>query len=98
MCQFQWKEGKDAPKDMVEKINESVHKDKGTITLNDVRQSIRKLKLSRYVENILYALHALTGTPLPYIKREIEDKMVRLLKQIERVFELTRSREQIAGN
>ncbi len=46
--------------------------------------------------NILYVHHVLSGTPLPNIKCEIEDKMVRLLKQIERVFELTRSRVQFA--
>ena len=48
------------------------------------------------MENIFYIHHVLTGTPLPYIKREIEDKMVRLLKQIERVFALTRLRVQFA--
>ena len=34
----------------------------------------------------------LTGYPLPYIKREIEDKMLRLFKQLERIFGLVRSR------
>ena len=38
----------------------------------------------------------LTGTQLPYIKREIEDKMVRLFKQVERVFGLVRSRVPFA--
>ncbi len=43
------------------------------------------------MENILYIHHVLTGTLVPYVKRDIEDKRVRLLKQIERAFELTRS-------
>ncbi len=38
----------------------------------------------------------LTGTPLPYIERKIEDKMVCLFKQIQRVLELTLSRVQLA--
>ncbi len=50
------------------------------------------------MENILHIHHVTTTTPLPYIKREIEEKMVCLLKQIERVFELTRSRVQFARN
>ena len=48
------------------------------------------------MENILYIHHVLTGTPLPYIKREIEDKMVRLFKQVERIFAMTRSRVPFA--
>ena len=38
----------------------------------------------------------LTGTPLPYIKREIEDKMIRLFKQLDRVFGLVHSRVPFA--
>ena len=48
------------------------------------------------MENILYIHHVLTGTPLPYIKREIEDKMVRLFKQVDRVFGLVRSKVPFA--
>ncbi len=48
------------------------------------------------MENIFYIHHVRTGTPLPYINREIEDKMVRLVRPIERVFELTRSRVPLA--
>ena len=57
-----------------------------------MKLGLRKLKLNKYVENILYIHHVLTGTPLPYIKREIEDKMVRLFKQLDRVFGLVRSK------
>ena len=48
------------------------------------------------MENVLYIHHVLSGTPLPYIKREIEDKMIRLFKQLERVFGLVRSRVPFA--
>ena len=48
------------------------------------------------MENILYIHHVLTGTPLSYRTMEIEDKMVRLFKQVERVFELVRSRVPFA--
>ena len=92
LSQFQGKEGKDIPNDVVELIRGSIPKDKGSTTLNDVKQSLRQLKLNKYVENILYIHHVLTGTPLPYIKREIEDKMIRLFKQLERIFGMVRSR------
>ena len=52
--------------------------------------------LNKYVENVLYIHHVLSGTPLPYIKREIEDQMIRLFKQLERVFGLVRSRVSFA--
>ena len=44
------------------------------------------------MENIFYIQHVLAGTPLPYIRREAEDKMIRLFKQVERVFGTTRHR------
>ena len=92
LSQFQGKEGKEIPREVVDKIRENINKEKTTITLNDVKLGLRKLKLNKYVENILYIHHVLTGTPLPYIKREIEDKMVRLFRQLDRVFGLVRSK------
>ena len=92
LSQFQGKEGKEIPKEVVDKLRENINKEKTTITLNDVKLGLRKLKLNKYVENILYIHHVLTGTPLPYIKREMEDKMVRLFRQLDRVFGLVRSK------
>ena len=92
--QFQGKEGRDIPKIVIERLRENMKKE--SPTLYDVRQSLRKLKLNKYVENVLYIHHVLTGTPLPYIRMEIEDKMIRLFKQLERVFGLVRSRVPFA--
>ena len=96
LSQFQGKEGKDIPNDVVERIRGNITKDKGSTTLNDVKQSLRKLRLNKYVENVLYIHHVLSETPLPYIKREIEDKMIRLFKQLDRVFGLVRSKVPFA--
>ena len=96
LSQFQGKEGKEIPKEVVDKLRENINKEKTTITLNDVKLGLRKLKLNKYVENILYIHHVLTGTPLPYIKREMEDKMVRLFRQLDRVFGLVRSKVPFA--
>ena len=94
LSQFQGKEGKDIPRTVIERLRESIKNDSPTIL--EVKQNLRKLKLNRYVENVLYIHHVLSGTPLPYIKREIEDKMIRLFKQLERVFGLVRSRVPFA--
>ena len=96
LSQFQGKEGKEIPNEVVDRIRETIKKDPGTTTLNDVKQSLRQLKLTRYVENFLYIHHVLSGTPLPYIKREIEDKLVRMFKQMEQVFGLVRPRVPFA--
>ena len=96
LSQFQGKEGKEIPNEVVDRIRETIKKDRGTTTLNDVKQSLRQLKLTKYVENILYIHHVLSGTPLPYIKREIEDKLVRMFKQMEQVFGLVRPRVPFA--
>ena len=92
LCQFQGKEGKHIPMEVLERIKASVGKEKDKITALDIKQSLRRLKLNKYVENIFYIQHVLAGTPLPYVRREVEDKMVRLFKQIERVFGMTRPR------
>ena len=94
LSQFQGKEGKDIPRTVIERLRESIKNDSPTIL--EVKQNLRKLKLNKYVENVLYVHHVLSGTPLPYIKREIEDKMIRLFKQLERVFGLVRSRVPFA--
>ena len=94
LSQFQGKEGKDIPRTVIERLRENIKNDSPTI--NEVKLSLRKLKLNKYVENVLYIHHVLSGTPLPYIKREIEDKMLRLFKQMERVFGLVRSRVPFA--
>ena len=94
LSQFQGKERKDIPRTVIERLRESIKNDSPTIL--EVKQNLRKLKLNKYVENVLYIHHVLSGTPLPYIKREIEDKMIRLFKQLERVFGLVRSRVPFA--
>ena len=45
---------------------------------------------------MIYVHHVISGNPLPYIRREIEDKMVRLFKQLDRVFGLVRGRVPFA--
>ena len=90
LCQFQGKEGKHIPPEVIDGIKDNIANDKESITLLDIKQSLRKLKFNKYVENIFYIQHVLAGTTLPYIRREAEDKMVRLFKQVERVYGVTR--------
>ena len=68
LCQFQGKEGKRIPPEIIEGIKANIAKDRESITLLDIKQSMRRLKLNKYVENIFYIQHVLAGTPLPYIR------------------------------
>ncbi len=55
-------------------------------TAMDVKKATRKLKLANYMENFYYLLFTDSGREPPYIRREVEHKMVRLLKQIDRIY------------
>ena len=55
-------------------------------TAIDVKKAMRKLKLTKYMENLYYILFAVTGRQPPYIKREVEDKIVRMFKLIDRIY------------
>ncbi len=61
LCQFQGKEGKDIPKEVIERIKELEHvrKDNAFITPNDLKQSLRSLSST----NIPYIHQVLTRTP-----------------------------------
>ena len=83
--QFQGREGKHIPPEILHQIKYelSVFNE---VTAIDVKKAIRKLKLTKYMENFYYILFAVTGKQPPYIKREIEDKIVRMFKMIDRVW------------
>ena len=83
--QFQGREGKHIPPEILHQIKYelSVFNE---VTAIDVKKAIRKLKLTRYMENFYYILFPVTGKQPPYIKREVEDKIVRMFKMIDRVW------------
>ena len=83
--QFQGREGKHIPPEILHQIKYelSVFNE---VTAIDVKKTIRKLKLTKYMENFYYILFTVTGEQPPYIKREIEDKIVRMFKMIDRVW------------
>ena len=83
LSQFQGKEGKDIPRTVIERLRESIKND-----------SLPKESSGPTIQEFKQNLR--TGIPLPYIKREIEDKMIRHFKQLERVFGLVRSRVPFA--
>ena len=83
--QFQGREGKHIPPEILHQIKYELQGDhEGTAA--DVKKAIRKLKLTKYMENFYYILFAVPKKQPPYINREIEDKIVRMFKMIDRVW------------
>lgn len=85
LAQFQGNEGKVLPPELLNQIRDEI-KDR-EITLSEIRRVLRKLRLTNYVENLFSINFALTGQQPPYIKREIQDKIVKMFKQIARAYD-----------
>ncbi len=43
-------------------------------------------RLTKHTENLYFIMFTMTGEEPPYIKRELEDKVVRMFKMIDRVW------------
>ena len=63
LSQFQGKEGKDIQRTVIERLRESIKNDSPTI--QEVKQNLRKLKLNKYVENVLYIITFCPEHPSP---------------------------------
>jgi len=84
LAQFQGREGKDITAETLEKVKAEVIDPKET-DVAEIKRILRKLKLTKYVENAFYITFAITEDP-PYVPREIEDKMVRMFARIVRAY------------
>ena len=83
--QFQGREGKTIPLEVLDQIKNELSAC-NEVTASDVKKVMRKLKLTKYMENFYFILFTMTGKQPPYIKREIEDKIVRMFKMIDRLW------------
>ena len=83
--QFQGWEGKAIPPEILHQIRCELSVFTKATAI-DVKKAMRKLRLTKYIENLYYILFAVTGEEPPYIKREVEDKIVRMFKMIDRVW------------
>ncbi len=79
--QYQGKEGRDIPNNVVQQIKDRIENKPSTI-----KQALRDLKMTKYVENANYLEFVINGKPLPYIPKLIEEKLIRFFKMIDRAF------------
>ena len=83
--QSQGREGKDIPAEVLHRIRCELPIFR-EVTTEDVKSAMRKLKLPKYMENLYYIQFAVTGRKPPYVRREVEDKMIRAFKQIDQIY------------
>ena len=81
--QYQGKEGRDIPNNVVDKIKDKINTKPMTI-----KEALRELKMTKYVENTNYLEFIINSKPLPYIPKLIEEKLIRYFKIIDRTFDL----------
>ena len=79
--QYQGKEGREIPEDIVQRVRDELAREPMS-----VKQALRDLKLTKYVENANYLEFIINSKPMPYIPKLIEDKLVRYFKVIDRTF------------
>ena len=83
--QFQGREGKHIPTETLEQIKAQITNPNEATAL-DVKAAMRRLRLTRYMENAPFVLFAVSGKQPPYIPRMVEGRIVRMFKAIDRVF------------
>jgi len=88
--QFQGCEGKAIPREIKEKITNAVPLQ---ATTEDVKTAMRKLKLTKYIENFDCVLFTITGIEPPRIPKLMQNKLIRLFYEIDRVYQIV-SKEQ----
>ena len=80
--QLQGKEGRVITPDIIHKIKNELENKPMTI-----KQALRELKMTKYVENANYLDHIINNKILLYIPKLVEEKMIRFFKQIDRTFD-----------
>ena len=81
LYQLQGKEGKILTTSIIEKIREQV-RDPSNTNVHEIKAILRKMKQTKYVENAFYITFAISGEQPPHIKREVEDKLIRMFSRI----------------
>lgn len=95
LCNFQAKECKFIPNEILELILTSVNHDKELINISIIKNILKRNKLTKYVENVHSLLFILTGTEAPFIPREIELKLIQYFKQITKIFDICKTPNRV---
>ena len=84
---FQGRENFDFTQDVVHAVRDALGPNLDTATVHTVRQILKELKMTRHMESAHNILAYISGRQPPYIRRMVEDKLVRYFKQVLRPYE-----------
>ena len=84
---FQGRENFDFNMEVVGAVKDALGPNLDTATVHTVRPVLKDLKMSKHLESAHNVLAYVTGRQPPYIRRIVEDKLVRYFKQIIRPYE-----------
>ena len=89
--QFQGKEMREIPDQVIQHVRENLPDSLENVSdltgINLTRVILRKSKLSKYNENVHMIWSMVSGRQPPYIKKLVEDKLLRYFKAIAQVYE-----------
>ena len=87
LSQFQAKESTDINEEIFEKISNELKKESyinlKNLTVDRVRDILKKLDLTKYYEHCHYITNRITGKPAPIITGELEEKVRNMFKEIQ---------------
>lgn len=90
LAQFQAKESTDIPEEVYHALLLEIKKNRiknlATLENKHIRSYLKKLKYNKYYEHIPHILYRLNGLPPPVIKKETEEKIRSMFKQIQAPF------------
>ncbi len=91
LSQIQAKESTDIPQEVFDQILVEIKKDKikdlSKITQKKMRTYLKTLGLNKYYEHIPYIIFRITGIKPPQIRKELEEKLKVMFKEIQQPFE-----------
>jgi len=98
IAQFQAKESTEIPKDVYQKIQAELKKnrvrDLSKLTLKKMKTILRKLRLNQYYEHIPHIISKINRLPPPTISREMEEEIRRMFKEMQEPFERHRPEDR----
>jgi hypothetical protein len=88
--QMQGKESTDIPESVFEQILLELKKekivDKKKITYSKMREILKRLRVNKYYEHVVYIINRINGAPSPHFPPELEEKLCNMFKEIQAPF------------
>jgi hypothetical protein len=88
--QMQGKQCTDIPESIFEQILQELKKekivDKKKITYAKMREILKRLRVNKYYEHIMYIINRINGMPTPHFSPELEEKLCSMFKEIQGPF------------